>query len=167
MHLAATDIFRARWTDRIHDEWMRNLLANRPDLRLEQLHRTRDLMNAAVCDSLITGYEDLIDSLQLPDADDRHVLAAAICGRADTIVTFNTSDFPYHYVHRFAVHAQHPDAFIMRLLDVAQPLVIEAVRRHRANLRKPPKTVEEYLDALARQQLPRTVEYLGRLRSLL
>ena len=112
MHLAATDIFRARWTDRIHDEWMRNLLANRPDLRVEQLQRTRELMNAAV-------------------------------------------------------HAQHPDEFIMRLLDVAQPLVIEAVRRHRANLRKPPKTVEEYLDALARQQLPRTVEYLRRLSSLL
>jgi len=46
MHLALTDLFRAKWTDRIHDEWIRNVLEHRPDLRREQLERTRQLMNA-------------------------------------------------------------------------------------------------------------------------
>lgn len=94
MRLAMTDLFRARWTDQIHDEWIRNVLANRPDLTSEQLDRTRELMNAHVRDCLVTGYESLIDSLVLPDPDDRHVLAAAIRTRASVIVTFNLSDFP-------------------------------------------------------------------------
>ncbi len=78
MHLALTDLFRPKWTDDIHEEWMRSVLKTRPDLRREQLERTRDLMNAHVRDCLVTGYEDLIQGLALPDPDDRHVLAAAI-----------------------------------------------------------------------------------------
>lgn len=78
LRLALTDLFRARWTDRIHEEWIRSVLENRPDLKPEQLERTRQLMNQAVPDCLVTGYEGLIDQLELPDPDDRHILAAAI-----------------------------------------------------------------------------------------
>lgn len=53
MSLAMEDIFRARWTQQIHDEWIRNVLANRPDLNPEQLERTRQLMNAHVEDCFI------------------------------------------------------------------------------------------------------------------
>jgi len=94
VRLAMTGMFRAKWTDAIHDEWTRNLLENRPDLKPEQLNRTRKLMNTHVQDSLVTGYESLIPGLKLPDQDDRHVLAAAIRSGADVIVTFNLSDFP-------------------------------------------------------------------------
>jgi len=66
MHLAMTDLFRARWTDQIHDEWIRNVLANRPDLKRKQLERTRRLMNAHVLDCLVTGCENLIDGLRCP-----------------------------------------------------------------------------------------------------
>ena len=76
LHLAATDLFRARWSEWIHIEWMRNLLARRPDLSRERLQRTRQLMDQSVPDCLVTGYEGLIDSLNLPDSNDRHVLAA-------------------------------------------------------------------------------------------
>jgi hypothetical protein len=78
LHLTLTDLFRARWSDRIHEEWMRNVLKQRRDLTRAQLERTRDLMNSAVPDSLVNSYETLVDELDLPDADDRHVLAAAI-----------------------------------------------------------------------------------------
>lgn len=44
MRLALTDRFRARWTEDIHEEWIRNVLVNRPDLTREQLDRTRTLM---------------------------------------------------------------------------------------------------------------------------
>jgi len=67
MQLALTDLFRARWTDRIHDEWIGNLLKKRPDLTLEQLTRTKELMNSHVRDCLVTNYEYLIPYLQLPD----------------------------------------------------------------------------------------------------
>ena len=73
MRLAITDLFRAKWTDEIHDEWIRNVLKNRADLTEERLHRTKALMNSNVRDCLVQGYKDLIPSLNLPDANDRHV----------------------------------------------------------------------------------------------
>jgi hypothetical protein len=78
MYLAMTDLFRAKWTDAIHEEWMRNVQADYPDITRAKAERIRDLMNAHVRDCLVTGYEDLISALTLPDPDDRHVLAAAI-----------------------------------------------------------------------------------------
>jgi hypothetical protein len=78
MHLALADLFRAKWTDEIHDERTRSVLENRPDPTREQLERTRELMNGHVRDCLVIGYEVLIPELTLPDPDDRHVLAAAI-----------------------------------------------------------------------------------------
>jgi hypothetical protein len=83
MHLALTDLFRARWSADVHEEWIGALLRNRPDLSREKLERTRFLMDKHAPDALVTGYHDLIPGLKLPDADDRHVLAAAICGRGD------------------------------------------------------------------------------------
>lgn len=94
VELAVGDLFRGRRTEEIHDEWTRNLAANRPDLDPVKLARTRELMNAHVRDSLITSYESLIGALTLPDAGDRHVLAAAIRCDADIIVTNNLKHFP-------------------------------------------------------------------------
>ncbi|MGB0068005.1 MAG: hypothetical protein WBQ11_08155 [Isosphaeraceae bacterium] len=73
VQLALGDIFSARWTDAIHDEWISNLLESRPDLSREALERTRSLMNSHVRDSLVTGYEGLIPGFLLPDENDRHV----------------------------------------------------------------------------------------------
>lgn len=98
MHLALLDAFRAKWTEAIHDEWTRNLLISRPDLRPEQLARTRELMNRHVRNTVVENYERLIDTLKLPDADDCHVLAAAIHSKCNLIVTFNLRDFPREYL---------------------------------------------------------------------
>ena len=126
MHLALTDLFRAKWTNAIHDEWMRNVLTNRSDLTAAQLGRTRDLMNAHVRDALVENYEPLIPALTLPDADDRHVLAAAIRGRADVIVTFNLSDFPKAALDPYGIAAQRPmpscsTSSILRLASCSAP----------------------------------------------
>src|ERR1041384_14278 len=94
LQLAVTDLYKARWTADIHREWIENLLANEPNLDRARLERTRDLMDSNTRDALVTGYETLIPSLQLPDPHDRHVLAAAIVGRCDVIVTANLKDFP-------------------------------------------------------------------------
>ena len=82
LRLAITDTFRAKWTDNIHDEWIRNLKANHPDIDENYLNKTRQLMNAHVRDALVEGYEHLISSVVLPDPDDRHVVAAAITANA-------------------------------------------------------------------------------------
>ncbi len=167
MRLALTDLFRAKWTDEIHEEWIRSLLESRPDLKREQLERTRALMNAHVRDSLVTEYQDLIPALKLPDPDDRHVLAAAIRGRASVIVTYNLSDFPDTVLSRYGIEAQHPDEFIAHLLGLDEGAVCAAAKAQRESLRKPPKTVEEYLAVLERQGLVQTVTRLRWFASLI
>lgn len=160
MHLAVSDLFRARWTARIHEEWMRNLLANRPDLSREQLERTRDCMNDAVPDCLVMGYEGLEAQLELPDPDDRHVLAAAILCNAGTIVTYNLKDFPTTTLAPLGITAQHPDEFIEHAFGISPAAVIAAVHDHRASLTHPPKTVDQLLDCYLKQRLATTVSLL-------
>lgn len=163
MQLAVIDLFRARWTNTIHDEWSRNVLKNRPDLTLEQLTRTQELMNSHVRDCLIANYEDLIPSLQLPDPDDRHVLAAAIKGGVDVIVTFNLSDFPQSTLSQYEIEAQHPDDFISDLIDLKPAKVAAAAEMCRKRLKNPPKSVHEYLETLLKQGLSVSVSMLREL----
>lgn len=153
MHLALSDLYRACWSERIHDEWTRNVLASRPDLTPKQLQRTRALMNAHVRDGLVSGFEFLIPSLSLPDPDDRHVVAAAIHAGASLIVTFNLQDFPAEALEPYSLAAQHPDDFIVDLLHLHPASVLEGAARHRRSLKNPAKTAEEYLDTLLAQGL--------------
>jgi predicted nucleic acid-binding protein len=159
MRLATTELFHARWSDAIHDEWIRSVLEQRPELK-EQLARTRKLMNAHVMNSLITGYEHLIETLDLPDPGDRHVLAAAITGGVDVLVTKNLKDFPANALAPFGIEAQHPDTFISTLLRQHETTVTAAMARHRAALRNPPKSADDYLQTLIAQDLPQTVALL-------
>lgn len=167
MHLALTDLFRARWTDRIHEEWMRNLLDARPDLTRGRLERTRDLMNAHAADCLVTGYEPFMDALALPDPDDRHVLAAAVRCGADVILTFNLSDFPADVLGPLGIEARHPDVFLLRLLETDPARVLTAVKRQRASLKNPPVKSLDFLDTLERQQLSLAVAELRRFADLI
>lgn len=160
MRLALADLFQARWTDEIHDEWTRNVAANRPDITPTSLARCRKLMDEHVPDCLVTGYEPLIPTLTLPDPDDRHVLAAAIHGGAGSIVTFNLTDFPAPILAAYSIEAIHPDEFIVGLWDESPEAVLEAVRRQRAGLKKPPKSAAEHLDTLAQCKLIETVDRL-------
>ncbi len=160
MQLTLADSFRARWTKDIHEEWIRNLLQNRPDLKRHKLEQTRNLMNQNVRDCLVTDYQDLIPTLTLPDPDDRHILAAAITVQANVIVTFNQKDFPIATLEPYGLQTQHPDDFVMRLMDLSPELVLLAVRRQRQSLRNPPKSAEDTLGTLQNQGLTRTVTAL-------
>jgi hypothetical protein len=160
MYLAMTDLFRARWTDAIHEEWMRSVQKDYPDITRPEAERIRDLMNAHVRDCLVTGYEDLISALTLPDPDDRHVLAAAIRARANVIVTANLTDFPSKILTGYGIEAQHPDEFIQHLLELAPALVCGAAKKQRESLKNPPMSVEQYLQSLERQGLAQTVATL-------
>lgn len=167
MWLALSGRFRARWTAEIHDEWVRNLHKNRPDLTPALLLRTVDLMNQAVPDALVSGYEDLIDGLTLPDEDDRHVLAAAIRCGASVIVTFNERDFPKDLLAAYGVEVQHPDEFIDDLFDLDQAAVVAAAQKQRSTLKNPPIDVDRYLDILMKQGLTKTVKDLSAYRTVL
>lgn len=167
MYLALSDTFRARWSDLIHDEWIKSLLKNRPDLTLEQLNRTRKLMDEHVRGCLVTGFEPLINAVDLPDKNDRHVVAAAIHTRAEAIITFNLKDFPSDTLEQFNLKAIHPDEFITDLIDLNSSAVIEAARAHRKGLKNPPLNTDSYIDCLLKQQLPQSVSRLRKFKLML
>jgi hypothetical protein len=160
MQLALTDMYRARWSNMIHDEWTRNALENRKDLKPEAIARTRQLMDANVREALVENFEHLIPAVELPDPDDRHVVAAAMHAGAELIITFNRKDFPPAELQKYNVSAQHPDDFVFDLFDLNAAKVLKAVCRHRKSLKNPLKSVEDYLDTLAAQGLTQTVNAL-------
>ncbi|MBI1757612.1 MAG: PIN domain-containing protein [Actinobacteria bacterium] len=129
IRIARDGLVQVKWTDLILDEVFDHLRANRPDLVPGRLARTRELMVAAVRDCLVTGFEPLIDCLELPDPDDRHVLAAAIRSRAQVIVTTNLRDFPVERLERWDVEAKSPDDFVVEQVDLDAPAVYGAIQR--------------------------------------
>jgi hypothetical protein len=126
LSLSVAELLRPRWTAQIHEEWMRNLLADRPELERARIERRRDMMDRAIDDCLITEYESLIPTLQLPDADDRPVLAAAIHSRAQIILTSNLRDFPATALAPHGLVAQGPDEFLTQLVQ-QHPAEVQAV----------------------------------------
>lgn len=167
LQLAVADLFKARWSADIHREWIGALLRNEPHRDRAALERTRDLMDRHTRDALVTGYEDLIPALTLPDSDDRHVLAAAIVGRCDVIVTQNLHDFPETALAPFGIEARHPDEFLCNQMSLAPGLFCSAVRKVRTRLKNPPYSVEEYLDTLTRQGLVAMTAELHQFAALL
>lgn len=161
MRLSMSDLFRAKWTADIHEEWMAHAQAKYPDRTRQDWEKIRDLMDSHVLDALVTGYESLIDALSLPDPDDRHVLAAAIRCGADVIVTFNLADFPEDVLSVYDVTAQHPDDFVAHQFTLNAGAVCFAARQHRASLRNPAFSPLEYLDILQRAGLPKTAAVLS------
>lgn len=167
MHLAITGLYQAKWTDIIQDEWQRNLLINRPDLTQKQLIRTASLMNNALPDARVSQYEPLIKGIELPDLNDRHVVAAAIKSHAKIIVTLNLKDFPKESMDQLEIEALHPDEFISDLFDLNHALALSAVRRQRLSLTKPEININESFAALLRQGLPMTVKALEKYQSMI
>jgi hypothetical protein len=165
--LAQTDLFRARWTYAIHKEWMDALRHKRPDIDPAKLEAVRDQVIAAVPDGLVTGYEAMVPTLELPDPKDRHVLAAAIKGRADVIVTWNLKDFPAQTLAAYDMHAETPDEFIMHLESLERSTVIRAAAVDRMRRKNPPVTPQEYLDSLKAGQLVKTAAFLSTVKILL
>jgi hypothetical protein len=167
LQLALADIYKARWTADIHLEWIDNLLANKPHRQRATLERTRDLMDAHTRDALVTGYERLIPLVEVPDPNDRHVLAAAIVGHCDVIVTTNLKHFPPTALEPFGIEAQHPDEFLCNHLNLAQGLFCSCVQKIRRRLKNPPYTTDEYLETLIRNSLVATAAELRAFAELL
>jgi predicted nucleic acid-binding protein len=152
IELAIHDLVAARWTDAIHDEWIRNLAATRgiPHARLVT---TRDLMKAVLPDADIRGWERHEGGLALPDPNDRHVLAAAIAARASMILTWNVRHFPASLLAMHHVNALDPDSFLADLHDRDPETVAAVLDAARANLRRSEPAFEDYLQALEKQGL--------------
>lgn len=161
LQLAKDDLFEAKWTVKIHEEWMAALAINRPELEWWRIERLRNKMDAETRDPLIIEYKSFIDGLYLPeDPNDRHVLAAAIIGRCSTIVTMNLGHFPAARLEPFGIVAQHPDKFLLSLLCENREAFCAVIRTVRMRLIRPPYSLKEYLENLTNAGLVDTVDEL-------
>ena len=160
LRLAEDKLVDPFWSEEIRTEWIRSLLRKRPKLKREKLERTCREMDAFFPGSLVVGYELITPTLTLPDLNDRHVLAVAIHVKAECIVTFNLNDFPKMNLQPYSIEAVSPDEFAVRLIHDEPHHFLQAIRDHRLSLKKPSKTVDEYLETLEKQGLPKTVAFL-------
>ena len=167
MRFARRDLFRAFWSARVQDEWMNAVLRDRPNLPRVQVERTRRLMDEKIDNANVSGYEHLIETITLPDADDRHVLAAAIHCGAGVIVTANLRDFPNDVLSFHGIEAQHPDAFVLELFNAAPSEVVAAMHELRVSLKNPPLTAAALLAAMSRQGLSASADALAAFASSL
>lgn len=151
----------ARWSDEIHDEWMRNLLANEPRLTRARLETTRDLMDRVLPQARVTSYAARIPAISLPDPGDRHVVAAAAEAGASIIVTWNVRDFPAAELRKHGLRKLTPDGFLAELYDIMPDAVAASVENARRNLSISLVSKVAYLEVLQRQGLKRFVSALS------
>ncbi|NIF88345.1 PIN domain-containing protein [Burkholderia sp. Cy-637] len=168
MSLATAGLFAAKWTRRIEQEWITNLEEHRPDLT-GRLSVRRDGMREAIPDWEVNeqAWAPLVGNMGLPDPDDQHVLAAAIAGHADCIVTANLRDFPAEIVGIYGIEVIHPDHFIINQWDLEPIAAMSAFKAMRARWKKPSATPEDFAQVFDRNGLPATAQRIREAAALI
>lgn len=161
MSLASAGLYAAKWTRKIECEWIASIEERRPDLKGRLAYR-RDQMREAVPDWEVEerAWQSVAGGLTLPDLNDVHVLAAALAGHTDCIVTANLRDFPAQVVHLLGIEVLHPDQFIVAQWDLDQLVAVAAFKHMRARWKKPNATADDFAAAMERAGLPATAQRL-------
>lgn len=149
LSVAETEVFQVRWSEQILDEAARNIKANRPDIDPAVIDQTFEDARQSFDDAMVTGHEAL-EAVMSNHPKDRHVLAAAIVGRADVIVTENLAHFPTVALDPYGIDVQHPDEFLCNQWELDEEAMAEAIERWREGLLYPPLTLEQLLRKLER-----------------
>lgn len=152
-------LVQAKWTQQILDEMTRAIRERYPNITEEKAARLEGRINDSVADCLVTGYEPLIPALELPDPDDRHVLAAAIRCGAQLIVT-SDKDFPPESLALWGVKAKHPDDFVLDQISIDSGAVQTCVQQIVDSRHRRPVTFDEVLQELVNAGLPRSIAAL-------
>jgi predicted nucleic acid-binding protein len=153
LSLAHADLYAAKWSADIQREWLVARLAKFPGTEQANLAKAQ-AMCEAIPDCMVTGYEPFIQCLKLPDPNDRHVLAAAIVGHADAIVTYNVADFPLRVLEEHSIDLQTPDQFIVNQLTLHTPRAIKALRGMRLRWNNPKHTPESLVELFNQRGMP-------------
>jgi predicted nucleic acid-binding protein len=148
LRLGERGLFRPLWSTKIIDEMVDAVLRNRPDLDRSKLTRTVGLMREFFPDAEVAGFQEIVD-VMTNDEGDRHVLAAAVRGRADVIVTRNVRHFPPKSLEPYDMLVQTPDEFLIHQFTLSPDVVVQELRNQAESNRQPPRTMPELLDSLA------------------
>ena len=146
---AASGLYRLSWSEDIMEELRRNLIKQGATTE-EGAARLLAKINEYFQDAMVLrpGYQELVPSMK-NHRKDRHVLALAVVTHSQVIVTPNLKDFPKKALEPYNIEAQAPDIFLMYQLDLNQEQVLENIKQQALDLKNPPKTVEDILDALS------------------
>ncbi len=155
---AALGAFAPVWSARILEEWVR-ATRRLPEGAEMTAGAAAARMRARWPEAEAAPLPELIDSLSLPDPDDRHVLAAAISSGADAIVTLNRRDFPTRALARHGVILRDPDGLLVELLATGHDIagVAETVRSDAERLSGRPQLLRGLLKRAGLPRLARAV----------
>ncbi|UIJ35129.1 PIN domain-containing protein [Allobranchiibius sp. GilTou73] len=151
LRLAELGAYQILWSDGVLTELERNL-ADR--VGPEGARRRVSAMRAAFPDAAVADYEDLAHAMTC-EPKDRHVLAAAVRGHAEVLITFNIKDFPASSLAPHAVTVVHPDDFLLDQLDLHPARVGAALIGQVLDANRPPLTMSRLLGILGRSDVPR------------
>lgn len=167
LSLAEAGIFWPRWSKTTLDvEFERvfdRLYPQVPKLGPKQ----RENIERAFPEAKVTEDPCIIECLDLPDPDDRHVVAAAIMSKAAVIVTDNVKDFPSEALEQHEIQAVPVDEFIADCIDLGGPEAVAALKAMRERFRQPAMDAEALLTLLEERGLTETARYLAPYKSLL
>lgn len=152
------DMFTPKWSEHIFDEWKD--VMTRKGVSIEEAIKRTERANTAFPDALVKNYSGLIESLELPDPKDRHVLAAAIKTNANVIVTNNIKDFPKEYLASFGLIAKTADDFLTDIIDLNPDQAVKAFKELVLNRRNPDLDEFQVLDILRKRGLTDTADFL-------
>jgi predicted nucleic acid-binding protein len=155
---AHEDLYNPKWSKHIFDEYLDVLKRKGQDDNSRK--KAILTINSAFPDAMVLNYEPLIQSLNLPDKKDRHVLAAAIKTNANLIVTNNIKDFPRDYLSSFGLTAKTPDDFLTDIIDLNHKKSVEAFMQMVMIKKRPAMDEYEVLDMLRNCGLRDTADYL-------
>jgi hypothetical protein len=157
LQMAQNDLFDAKWSEMIEQEWLRNM---EPRTRERIESRTLPLTQTWFADALVTGF-DPNRPVGKTDAKDRHVASAAVAIAPCVLVTDNLKHFDFGALKALGVVVQSPDNFLCGLFDAKPDAIEAATREAAANLTNTCPSWDEYLDALAnRCKVPQFAERL-------
>lgn len=155
LRLAERGFYRPLWSQRILDEVKQAILAVHPEIEEARVEGRIAALKGAFDDAMVVGWEQTCAGLDLPDPDDRHVLAAAIKGGAQSLLTFNLKDFPGPYLATTDIEVVHPDEFLLDQLDLYPGLALQVLTEQAADLTNPRSDLAGVLNRLERCGVPR------------
>jgi predicted nucleic acid-binding protein len=163
LRIAERDLYRPLWSERILTEAMAAIVELHPSLSGDLVERRFAAMRETFEDAGVEDWEAVDVMVPLPDPDDLHVVAAALRGRADAIVTANLPDFPAKDLKSLDLEVIHPNDFLLDQLDLDPRTVIDVIREQAAHTRNPALEPVDVLARLARCGVHGFADEVGRL----
>ncbi len=157
--LASYRLYRPRWTAEILDETIRSIVRRFPSDHVKIDSHIRSMADRFP-EADIVGYQHLVGSLDCPDPEDEHVLAAAITGRVGALVTFNIKDFPKNTKELYGIDLIHPDSFLLDLVANNTGAFLDATSKWYAGYKSPVLSVQDLAEAMRELGCPNFATFL-------